>query len=228
MTIIHSIWSLLYQAIQVWPLSSRAISVCPHLGLTGRTAIDRLIHVISHAPNLATPARSRALELLIEPSQRDTSLLQLIAAASTQSSDNTVSASQVDIDSVLPNASAYRAWAEETTERNAEERTKLEVELKTYTNNMIKESIRLAHRDFAIFYRATGNFEGALRHYTKSREFSTTPAHMLEMCLSVLEVRGKPLSPVIARHVMSDILSSLLNNATMHTSRHMSSRPNLL
>ena len=35
------------------------------------------------------------------------------------------------------------AWVEEATKKNVAERTKLEVELKTYTNNMIKESIRV-------------------------------------------------------------------------------------
>lgn len=34
-------------------------------------------------------------------------------------------------------------WADETLAKNQAERTKLEVELKTYTNNMIKESIRV-------------------------------------------------------------------------------------
>ena len=35
------------------------------------------------------------------------------------------------------------AWIDEVTKKNVAERTKLEVELKTYTNNMIKESIRV-------------------------------------------------------------------------------------
>lgn len=35
-------------------------------------------------------------------------------------------------------------WLEEVTKQNTAERTKLEVELKTYTNNMIKESIRVS------------------------------------------------------------------------------------
>lgn len=34
-------------------------------------------------------------------------------------------------------------WVEETVSKNQSERVKLEVELKTYTNNMIKESIRV-------------------------------------------------------------------------------------
>lgn len=34
-------------------------------------------------------------------------------------------------------------WADETLAKNQADRAKLEVELKTYTNNMIKESIRV-------------------------------------------------------------------------------------
>ena len=34
-------------------------------------------------------------------------------------------------------------WVDETNAKNQAERTKLEVELKTYTSNMIKESIRV-------------------------------------------------------------------------------------
>lgn len=100
------------------------------------------------------------------------------------------------------------AWIEEVSKKNVVERTKLEVELKTYTNNMIKESIRvraasllvssvcanatvkqMAHRDLGEHHRATGDFASALKHLTKSREFCSTTQHVLETCLSVLEVR---------------------------------------
>lgn len=53
--------------------------------------------------------------------------------------------SQPDVN--LPNhmdiAQLDTKWADETIAKNQAERTKLEVELKTYTNNMIKESIRV-------------------------------------------------------------------------------------
>ncbi len=48
----------------------------------------------------------------------------------------------------LPNAMDLAqldvAWADETIQRNQADRAKLEVELKTYSNNMIKESIRVS------------------------------------------------------------------------------------
>lgn len=46
----------------------------------------------------------------------------------------------------------------------------------------------MGHRDLGDFYRATGDYIQALKHYTKSREFCSTSQHVLDMCLSVLEV----------------------------------------
>ena len=47
----------------------------------------------------------------------------------------------------------------------------------------------MAHRDLGDFYRSTGDYATSLKHYTKSREFCTTSQHVLDMCLSILEVR---------------------------------------
>jgi COP9 signalosome complex subunit 1 len=46
----------------------------------------------------------------------------------------------------------------------------------------------MAHRDLADFYRSLGEHSSALKHYTKSREFCTTSQHVLDMCMSVIEV----------------------------------------
>ena len=153
----------------------------------GHAAIDRLSHIILHAPAVAPQALRLALTLLTEPNQRDATLYQSLL--STYESALAQTRTLPPLADVLPDHSPYVRWAEETTAANQAERVKLEVELKTYTNNMIKESIRMAHRDLGAFYRTTGQYDLALRHYTKSREFCTTGAHVLEMCLSVLEVR---------------------------------------
>lgn len=52
------------------------------------------------------------------------------------------------------------AWVEEVTKKNVAERTKLEVELKTYTNNMIKESIRVREMRFLRAIRTVINEDG--------------------------------------------------------------------
>ncbi|THH00269.1 hypothetical protein EW026_g2236 [Hermanssonia centrifuga] len=81
-----------------------------------------------------------------------------------------------------------QSWVDETNRKNSEEKIKLEVELKTYTSNMIKESIRMAHRDLAEFHRSMGDYQTALKHYAKLREYCATSQHVLDMCLSVLEL----------------------------------------
>lgn len=98
-----------------------------------------------------------------------------------------------------------RAWIDKTTAQNATDKDKLETELKMYTGNMIKESVRVSlslilretsidaeqmgHNELGHFYRATGDSATALRHYTKSREYCTTSPHVVDMCLYILEVR---------------------------------------
>jgi COP9 signalosome complex subunit 1 len=156
-------------------------------GYSGRAAIDRLIYIISLSPSLAPQAFKRAFQLLTVPTQRDTDYYKTILGTY----DNVSSRPAVrlpPLDELLPDHSPYLSWVDETNERNNAEYRKLEVELKTYTGNMIKESIRMAYRDLSTFFRVTGSFEGSLRHLTKSREYCSSTQDLLEMCLSVLEL----------------------------------------
>lgn len=149
--------------------------------------MDRLIYIITHSPTLAPQALNRSLQLLTAPTQRDTGLYEAILSAY-KTTASQQGAELPSLEELIPDPTPFLTWIEATNERNSTERRKLEVELKTYTGNMIKESIRMAHRDLGAFYRATGGFDSALRHHTKSREFCTTTQNMLDMCLSVLEV----------------------------------------
>jgi len=149
--------------------------------------MDRLIHIISLSPMLAPQAFKRALQLLTVPTQRDPEYYKVILG--TYESVATRQGTRIPpLEELLPDHTPFLSWIEQTTERNNAERRKLEVELKTYTGNVLKESIRMAYRDLAAFYRASGSFESSLRHLTKSREYCSTAQDMLEMCLSVLEV----------------------------------------
>ncbi|KAF8551847.1 hypothetical protein OG21DRAFT_1512235 [Imleria badia] len=150
---------------------------------TGRTAVDRLLVITASCPAIAPQALKLAFNHIYR--LRDPSLVQAALAAY-------ASAIALPEGQGLPSAGDVvvvdTAWVEEVTKKNVAERTKLEVELKTYTNNMIKESIRMAHRDLGEHHRATGDFASALKHLTKSREFCSTSQHVLDMCLSVLEL----------------------------------------
>jgi len=46
----------------------------------------------------------------------------------------------------------------------------------------------MAHRDLGDYFRAVGDYGTSLKHYTKSREFCTTSQHVLDMCMSILEL----------------------------------------
>ncbi|PBK65549.1 hypothetical protein ARMSODRAFT_1022344 [Armillaria solidipes] len=63
------------------------------------------------------------------------------------------------------------------------DRLKLKMELKTHSDNMAEESILV--RSIQL---STCQIPIAVKHHTKSREYCTTSQHVLDMCLSVLEL----------------------------------------
>jgi COP9 signalosome complex subunit 1 len=149
---------------------------------TGRTSIERLIHIMVHCPSIAPEAFQLCVQHIHQ--SRDPSLYQNLLGAYEQLTTNT----ELNLPNMMELAELDVKWADETLAKNQADRVKLEVELKTYTNNMIKESIRMAHRDLGDFFRAVGDYGTSLKHYTKSREFCTTSQHVLDMCISILEL----------------------------------------
>jgi len=113
----------------------------PHLFThgSGRPAVDRLIHIIRTCPSIAPEAFELAVHHVHQ--SRDPSQYQRLLSAYDHVS------SSPDLPINLPNpmqiAQLNTKWADEVMAKNAAEKIKLEVELKTYTNNMIKESIRV-------------------------------------------------------------------------------------
>ncbi|KZT43306.1 hypothetical protein SISSUDRAFT_1057718 [Sistotremastrum suecicum HHB10207 ss-3] len=141
---------------------------------SGSTAIARLQHIATTCPAIAKPALRIGIQQLLESrdTHQYTHLTTLYNSLATSSE-------------IIPINSK---WVQETAQRNAKEKNKLETELKTYSSNMIKESIRMAHRDLGDYYRLVGENATALKHYTKCREYCTTSQHILEMCIIVLEL----------------------------------------
>ncbi|KAF5350711.1 hypothetical protein D9756_008566 [Leucocoprinus leucothites] len=164
--------------------NSRAISQATQ---ACRTAIDRLIHIVKLCPDIAPEAFNLAVQHIHQ--SRDPSLYQTLITEYEHLAENpAIKDGPYSLPNPLEIAQLDSKWVDEVTARNQSEKVKLEVELKTYTNNMIKESIRMAHRDLAEFYRSVGEYQQSLRHHTKSREFCATSQHVLDMCLSVLEL----------------------------------------
>lgn len=46
----------------------------------------------------------------------------------------------------------------------------------------------MAHRDLGEYHLSVGDYNSALKSYAKSREFCTVGQHIIDMCLSVLQV----------------------------------------
>ncbi|KDQ06293.1 hypothetical protein BOTBODRAFT_60691 [Botryobasidium botryosum FD-172 SS1] len=141
---------------------------------TGRTAISRLLYISEASRMLAPQALLQAIKLL--KSTQDTTTY--LSAVQTYNS----------LPSVSKPISVDTRWVDQTQANVANESERLEVELKSYLSNMIKESTRMGHRDLANHFAALGDYQSAILHYNKSREYSTTSRHILEQCLSVLEL----------------------------------------
>lgn len=171
------------------------------LCLSGRTVIDRLLYIMSLCPSVAPQAFQLGVNHL-RSTMQDTSLYQQLIATYEQA---VAAAPELELPSYLDVLPYNQRWVEEKSRANSEERLKLEGEVKTYTSNMIKESVRvrrismlvaiisslllqMAHRDLAEFYRSTGDYQAALKHFSKMREYCTSSQHVLDMCLAVLEV----------------------------------------
>jgi COP9 signalosome complex subunit 1 len=103
----------------------------------GRTAFDRLVHIISTCPAIAPQALKLAFAQIEE--LRDPSLYQTAMNAY----DAVADLPESQLPPVSDVCTVNTVWCEGVAKKNQAERTKLEVELKTYSNNMIKESIRV-------------------------------------------------------------------------------------
>jgi hypothetical protein len=86
-------------------------------------------------PALAGGAAAHAARTI--PGTRDPALYAALQAA------YDAARARADLPPFVDTVRPDRAWADATATRNSAERQKLEVELKNYTNNMIKESIRV-------------------------------------------------------------------------------------
>ncbi|ORY19888.1 26S proteasome subunit RPN7-domain-containing protein [Clohesyomyces aquaticus] len=80
------------------------------------------------------------------------------------------------------------AWAEKRNREVKTEMDKLEHELKSYKNNLIKESIRMGNEDLGHFYYATGDYTNAHKAYWRMREHCTSSKHLSDMALRLVYV----------------------------------------
>lgn len=141
-------------------------SLDAHIGDTrGHPRILRLLCVANSSPELCKAAASSAAE----------------TARSETLDVNTYSSAVA-----LANQDADSQWIHDTEHKVHKERDQLNAELRMYQNNMITESVRMAHRDLGDHFVRCGEFNEALLHFDKVREFSSTPEHALEANLRAM------------------------------------------
>ena len=87
-----------------------------------------------------------------------------------------------------PSHELDKEWVDETDGRAAKKQEVLDAELNGYKTNMIKESIRMGHNDLGDFYHARGDLNAAFKCYVRTRDYCTTPRHVVNMCLNVIRV----------------------------------------
>ncbi|GAA5865738.1 hypothetical protein JCM3774_004985 [Rhodotorula dairenensis] len=162
----------------------------------GRNKVTRLLHIARSSPSLAGPALTLALNA-IKAVTLDTRLYEeayyeyrnlLDALEKGEEADPQAKAWYEQQGGAGNFAQFDRAWFDKAKQEAHSGQDRLEIELKGYLTNLIKESIRMGHRDLARFQYRTGDLQGAVRSYTKSREYGSTSQHILEMCLGVIEV----------------------------------------
>jgi COP9 signalosome complex subunit 1 len=96
-----------------------------------------------------------------------------------------------DFSKLLPTdalAQVDTAWAEATARRVKVDTDRLEHELKTYKNNLIKESIRMGQEDLGNHHFQVGDLTAAFKAYSKMREFCTTQKQIAQMTFKLLYV----------------------------------------
>ncbi|KAI4653525.1 hypothetical protein J4E93_001291 [Alternaria ventricosa] len=141
---------------------------------SGYTRIDRLHHIGAHSPYLAADAYHLAIAEAKKGKNVDLykGLVEEYSRIAPQDP-----ASVVDT-----------TWVERQTRMVREEHDRLEHELKSYKNNLIKESIRMGNEDLGHFYYDTGDFSSAHKAYMKMREHCTSPKHLADMTLRLVYV----------------------------------------
>ncbi|KAJ3089637.1 cop9 signalosome complex subunit [Quaeritorhiza haematococci] len=144
---------------------------------TGHTKIERLIFIAERCPTLQVDAYKLALAE-IKNTLNTTKYITVVNRLNEALNARNMGG-QVPVD---------QAWVE-TTQKLARAKTeKLEAELRSYKNNLIKESIRMGHNDLGDHYYNCGDLTNALKCYSRTRDYCTTPKHIIDMCLNVIKV----------------------------------------
>ncbi|TPX34998.1 hypothetical protein SmJEL517_g02516 [Synchytrium microbalum] len=143
---------------------------------SGHTKVERLIYVAERCP----PLQIDALRLALSELKRTMNATRYLFV-SNRLNEALSAKGQASV-------TADTAWTDRTNKEAKVKTEKLEAELKNYKNNMIKESIRMGHNDLGDHYYNCGDLSNALKCYSRTRDYVTTPKHIADMCMNVIKV----------------------------------------
>lgn len=144
--------------------------------------IQRLMFIAKHCPSYAPDALRICANVIKSTfnTEKYKEIISRLQDAISQSEGNGMAPGQVpEIDS---------HWVEMTDKKAAMRFDRLDLDLKTYRNNSIKESIRRGHDDLGDHFLDCGNFVDALKCYSRARDYCICAAHIVNMCLNVINV----------------------------------------
>ncbi|CAO1612849.1 unnamed protein product [Parajaminaea phylloscopi] len=145
----------------------------------GRGKIARLMHIARVCPQLRGPTAQLALDTYKVETLDTAGYEAALDLLNSHGGRDSASSKTVPGDGV---------WLKNTSAKANQEGEKLDLELRNYQNNLIKESIRMANRDLAEHFKKCGQLSEALKCYQRTREFCSTNEHIVEMCLDIIEV----------------------------------------
>eukprot|EP00041_Stephanoeca_diplocostata_P018043 m.374359 g.374359 ORF g.374359 m.374359 type:complete len:468 (-) comp20904_c0_seq3:257-1660(-) len=145
----------------------------------GNTKISRLCFIANRCPSFRMEAyqicHSELKKMGSRPQlQRDIALkLQSASAASNV---------PCDVQPLAP------AEVKEQLERLKKHRETLEASLKIHRVNMVKENIRVGYMELGDHFYATGDLQTALKVYQRCRDHTSSAAHVIQLCRSIIKV----------------------------------------
>ena len=138
--------------------------------------IARLLYIASKDSSISIECYDRAINLLLDSNYTE-KYQQVLQKLNMELATKN-----------LPTRDLNVEYLSLKTAENNQMQSRLETELKSYTSNFIRESIRIGHLELAEFYYNQGDLNSSLKFYVNSRDFCTTQSHVLESCLKVVEL----------------------------------------
>ncbi|ORZ15645.1 26S proteasome subunit RPN7-domain-containing protein [Absidia repens] len=143
----------------------------------GHTRFQRALFIATHCPSLELEAYHFAVNEIKNATDNielyESSIKKMNLALTQQAK---------------PTMETDTEWVETTSKKNKRNLEQLELELKSYKNNMVKESIRVAQMKLGDHYYSVGNASEAIKCYSRAREYCTTSKSIMDMCFSMIRV----------------------------------------